>query len=165
MKTLRPFREGDAEQVWSLHERALAVVGAHAGHGPWDDDLRKIDEVYVRTGGCFLVVVEDEHLLAMGALKRHANGEGEVKRMRVEPAFQRQGLGQLLLDALLKDAKGKGIKRLFLDTTEQQVAAQRLYEKNGFTKFETKRWRDMTMIYYERNEPNLLAGSTPRAVH
>ena len=72
MKTLRSFRNEDLAQVWALHERAMLATGvALAGPGPWEDDLRAINDVYISPGGCFYVVEEDRRIIAMGALRMH----------------------------------------------------------------------------------------------
>lgn len=150
MMTLRPFRSDDLAQVWTLHESAMLATGvALAGPGPWEDDLRAILSTYVSPGGCFFVVEEDQRIIAMGALRLHDDGEAEIKRMRVDPAFQRQGIGKLVLDALLQHAKQAKLRRIFLDTGEQLVAARHFYEKNGFTEFRREVWHGFPMIFYE----------------
>ena len=50
---IRRYRESDQEEVWALHNLALEEADAHAGNGPWDDDLRHIREVYLDDGGEF----------------------------------------------------------------------------------------------------------------
>lgn len=42
------------------------------------------------------------------------------------------GIGQKLLETLIFWANEKGIKEIFLGTTEQFLGAQKFYEKNGF---------------------------------
>ena len=44
---LRRYDEKDAATVWRLHEDALRQMNAHAGHGPWDDDLRSVRASYL----------------------------------------------------------------------------------------------------------------------
>lgn len=132
MPTIRQYRCGDKEAVWELHNAALFPTGAHAGNGPWDDDLHHIEEVYLSSGGEFLVGLSGGKLVAMGALMRVSETEGEIKRMRVLPDCQRRGFGQAMLIRLEARARELGFNRLFLETTTQQVAAQGLYRKNGY---------------------------------
>ena len=155
MKTLRPFRNEDLDQVWTLHESAMLATGVPlAGPGPWEDDLRAINDVYVAPGGCFYVVEENHRLVAMGALRIHGSREAEIKRMRVDPSSQRQGVGQLVIDALIRHARHAQIHRIFLDAGEQLVAARRFYEKNGFVEYRREIWRGFPMIFYERKLPD-----------
>lgn len=129
---IRRYETSDHDAVWTLHNRALAASGAHAGNGPWDDDLHDIAGVYLAAGGEFLVGVLDGRLVAMGALRRTAPDRAEIKRMRVDPAFQRRGFGRTILEALEHQAAVLGYRTLHLDTTTIQVAAQRLYLSQGY---------------------------------
>lgn len=132
MFELRSFRDGDAEAVWQLHDVALEEAGAHGGRGPWEDDLRDIRATYLDSGGDFLVGLLDGELVAMGGLLRGAPGKAEIKRMRVQPDFQRRGFGRLLLEGLEGRAQALGCRVIRLDTTDQQTAARRLYESAGY---------------------------------
>jgi N-acetylglutamate synthase-like GNAT family acetyltransferase len=112
--------------------------------------MKNIEEAYIRPGGCFALIEENNSILAMGALKIISEKEAEIKRMRVETFLQRQGLGQIILDYLLQNAKRKGIKAYNLDTSELQIAAQHFYIKNGFIEYKRNRWNNITIIFYEK---------------
>jgi ribosomal protein S18 acetylase RimI-like enzyme len=129
---LRRFRSGDAEAVWRLHNTALEDAGVHGGHGPWEEDLRDVPGIYLDPGGEFLVGLAGNGLVGMGGLLRLSAGEAEVKRMRVHPRLQRQGLGRLILDGLEARARAFGFRTIRLDTTREQAAAQCLYEAAGY---------------------------------
>jgi ribosomal protein S18 acetylase RimI-like enzyme len=147
--TVRHFRNEDTQKAIEFHERVLRGTGTFVP-GPWNDDMKNIEAVYVRPGGCFVLIEEDETIIAMGALKILSDHEAEIKRMRVEPSRQRQGLGQMILDYLLSHAKKRGIQRVILNTTELQKQAQRFYEKNQFVEYGRDTWGDFKLILYER---------------
>ncbi|MGA3184888.1 MAG: GNAT family N-acetyltransferase [Candidatus Dormibacteria bacterium] len=130
---VRRYQDGDRVAVWELHNLALHAVGAHAGNGPWDDDLHHIQEVYLDAGGEFLVGLLAGRIVAIGALRRQDEITVELKRMRVNPDLQRRGLGRIVLRRLEERARELGYRRLVLDTTERQVAAIALYRSEGFT--------------------------------
>lgn len=147
---IRRYQPVDQPAVWQLHDLALHSANAHAGDGPWDQDLHQIEDVYLQNGGEFLVGFCDGRLVAMGALKRTTAELAEVKRMRVDPAVQRRGFGQAILSALELRAVQLGYKSLRLDTTVQQKAAQGLYEKNGFVEV-GRAWKgSFQCIVYEK---------------
>lgn len=74
--------------------------------------------------------------LAMGALKVHDDGLGEVKRMFVRPEARGQKLGNTILDAIATEAKARGMSALVLETgaTDDMADAFRLYERYGFNR-------------------------------
>ena len=148
--SIRRYQERDHDAVWALHNLALNAVNAHAGNGPWDDDVHHIVEVYLQADGEFLVGERDGQIVAIGGLLRDGEHAAKVRRMRVHPACQRQGYGQAILEALLARAAELGITRLWLDTTRGQVAAQRFYEKNGFQQTGVGQYGAFELLYYER---------------
>jgi ribosomal protein S18 acetylase RimI-like enzyme len=50
----------------------------------------------------------------------------------VDPAYRRQGVGRMLLDATLEALKARGAPRVVLSTAEQNVPAQHLFDRAGF---------------------------------
>ncbi|MCC8942511.1 GNAT family N-acetyltransferase [Bradyrhizobium sp. Arg62] len=130
--SVRRFEPGDAEDVWRLHISALDHVGARGPEGVWEEDLRNIEEVYITSGGEFLVARIGSQLAAMGALKPVDDEVAELKRVRVDPALQRRGLGRRILYELETRAVALGFLSIVLDTATVQVAAQRLYEAAGY---------------------------------
>ncbi len=150
MLELRRFEDEDAPEVWELHNVALEDVGAHAGNGPWDDDLRAIRTAYLEANGEFLVGLVNGRLVAMGGVRRLSDSVAEVKRMRVHPRFQRRGFGRLVLDQLERRAGELGYRRLRLDTTNRQVGAQMLYRRAGYREVGRGRLAGFDVIFLEK---------------
>ncbi len=100
--------------------------------GMWEDDLRNVGDVYIVSGGDFIVARISPRLAAMGGLKPVKDDVAELKRMRVDPAFQRRGLGRRLLGELESRAVALGFKWIKLDRTKIQTGAQRVYELAGY---------------------------------
>lgn len=76
----------------------------------------------------------DGRAVAMGSLRRHRDGVGEVKRMYTLPAMQGRGIGGAILAAIERAARGDGLARLVLETGDRHPAAWRVYERGGFTR-------------------------------
>lgn len=147
---IRQYIDSDKDQVQTLHRIALESTNAFAKSGKWDSDLENIPKIYLEKGE-FLVGLVDNKIIVMGALKSITDEIVEMKRVRVHPDFQRQGLGQMMLEFLEKRAKEIGYKIIQLDTTVKQIAAQKMYEKNGYVEIrrETEGW-PLEVIFYQK---------------
>jgi putative acetyltransferase len=75
-----------------------------------------------------------EHGVVLGcaALRRFADGDGELKRLYVVPAARGRGIGALLARRIVAEARGLGYARLLLDTLPAMREAQTLYQSLGF---------------------------------
>jgi ribosomal protein S18 acetylase RimI-like enzyme len=142
---VRRYRASDEAAVLALHVHALEHAGTYLP-GPWNDDLRAIDELY----DVFLVGHADGQLVAMGGLRRLSATVGEVKRMRVHPDRQREGLGQAILDRLEASAAALGLRELVLDTTTSQTAAQAFYRKNGYEETGRKPHGRFELVFFRK---------------
>jgi ribosomal protein S18 acetylase RimI-like enzyme len=150
MLKLRRFEDTDAAAVWELHNLALHEVGAHAGNGPWDDDIKSIRASYLEEGGEFLVGLANQRVVAMGAVRRLNDSMAEIKRMRVHPSFQRRGFGRLVLGQLERRAAELGYRTLRLDTTVGQTGAQCLYRSAGYEEIGRGQFAGFDVIFFEK---------------
>lgn len=73
-------------------------------------------------------------LCGCGALKELDRETGEIKSMRTRDAYLGQGVGQAVLNEILRAAGERGYRRLYLETGTGApfVAAHALYLRNGF---------------------------------
>jgi len=58
--------------------------------------------------------------------------EGELANLAVAPEERRQGIGRVLLDAMLVDATSRGTAQVYLEVRESNAAARELYASRGF---------------------------------
>jgi len=73
-----------------------------------------------------------------------------VAELYVVPERRAQGLGRALMEAAMDEARKRGADRIELGTSEDDVAACRLYESLGFTNRESR--PDGPIMYvYERD--------------
>lgn len=132
MVQIRRYNPSDYEQVYSLHILALKDAGAYEGEGPWNEDMKMIEEVYLHNDGEFLVGENNGQIVCMGAFKKYTTRWAEVKRIRVHPDFQGLGLGRKVMEELEQAAQKKGYKGFVLNSLEIQTAAHRLYRNCGY---------------------------------
>ena len=72
--------------------------------------------------------------VACGALRRHGDGIGEVKRMYTLPSHRGQHIGGDILALIEARAREEGLTQLVLETGHVHDAAWRVYERGGFTR-------------------------------
>lgn len=65
--------------------------------------------------------------------------EAWVNNIAVRRDRQRQGIGRLLLEALLAEARRRGVRRVLLEVAATNVAGQRLYADYGFEPVSVRR--------------------------
>lgn len=72
--------------------------------------------------------------IACGALKRHADGIGEVKRMYTRLSHRGRKIGEEIVARIEALARSERLKRLVLETGDRHHAAWKVYERAGFTR-------------------------------
>lgn len=120
-----PYAQAAYKFVQEYYQAASVVVREEAeqfareyfadGAGFW------LAEVQGATVGC----------IALRCMKDKAQC-GEIKRLYVQPPYRRQGVADLLLEALESYAKQSGYDWLYLDTAADMLAAARFYQRKGF---------------------------------
>lgn len=99
---------------------------------PSGDELRNLPGPYGRPSGRLLlarIVGEPAGCVALRALAR---GEAEMKRLFVREDHRGMGIGRMLAEAVIDEARGMGYRRLLLDTLPTMEAARRMYATLGF---------------------------------
>ena len=98
-------------------------------------DLDDIPGFYQINNGNFWIAKNDGKVIGSIALLDIGNHQGALRKMFVDKDHRGTtwGVGQKLLEILMDWARYKGFTEIFLGTTEKFIAAQRFYEKNGFT--------------------------------
>jgi putative acetyltransferase len=80
------------------------------------------------------VARDDGAAVACGALKRHGDGIGEVKRMYTRPSHRGRRIGEQIVARIEAMARAEGLKRLVLETGDRHHAAWTVYERSGFVR-------------------------------
>jgi putative acetyltransferase len=77
---------------------------------------------------------DGDELVGVGALKRLSAEHGEVKSMHTAEAVRGRGVGSALVRHIMAQARGRGIRRLSLETGSWAyfLPARALYARHGF---------------------------------
>ena len=102
----------------------------------FDAELDGLPGDYAAPSGHLLLAFVDGALAGCGAFRALADVDYanacEMKRLYVRPAFRRFGLGRLLAQALLDEARRAGHSVMLLDTLDDMESARGLYTTLGF---------------------------------
>lgn len=142
----------------ALHRECLAQVGICPGDGVYyDDDLARVEEIYLRAGGEFLVgeidcavAGEAGEVVAMGGLRRIDGAVADMVRLRVRPDQQGRGYGGAVVAVLEERAMELGFRALRADTTVKQPVAMELYRSSGWREINRSVTGATVTIYFEK---------------
>jgi putative acetyltransferase len=98
----------------------------------FEAELADIKSMYAPPLGQIWLAIYQDKAVGCIALRPKNEMTGELKRMYVQPEFQRKGIGQQLLDTAVSYAIEQGKESLLLDTLNHMEPAMKLYLKNGF---------------------------------
>jgi ribosomal protein S18 acetylase RimI-like enzyme len=153
-----PAGPGDFDRITDLSVRVY-VGGGLASEGYTSD----LADVAGRASRAELLVVRDDNGHVVGSVALVLSGDfGEVttsdeeaafRMLVVDPAAQGRGLGTLLVTTCLDRARAAGKRRMVIATGTRMTAAQRLYERLGFTRLPERDWSPVPgidLIVYSR---------------
>jgi putative acetyltransferase len=102
----------------------------------FEAELASLPGDYAPPSGQLLLALVDGDVAGCGALRPLHDADYpnacEMKRLFVRPAFRRFGLGRLLAQRLLDDARRAGYSNMLLDTLDDMESARELYATLGF---------------------------------
>jgi GNAT superfamily N-acetyltransferase len=124
-----PFQPGHVDGFRALVTATLREFGFEPD-AELDADLDDPAATYA----ALWVAVDGDAVVGSVALRDLGDGAVELKRMYLRPDQRGRGLGKQLLALALDWARAKEMRVVRLDTSERMVAAQRLYEANGFAR-------------------------------
>ena len=124
----RPIRDQDLLRV--------AQIEAESFPDPWT--ARSFAETLRRHGVVGLAVEDGSGRLAGYGICSLAADEGEILNLAVGQASRGQGLGRVLLRAMLAQLRLGGVRSVFLEVRPSNEAAIALYRDEGFKVFGTR---------------------------
>lgn len=126
MPIISPLLESDMDLIFAIEQAAHSV--------PWSLGTLKNSqgERYHN-----LKISEGNHILGF-AICQFVLDEANLFNIAVDPTYQGQGFGEMLLRRLISDLQEKNIATLWLEV-RQSNPAQKLYEKLGFNQVDIRK--------------------------
>ena len=118
--TLRPMRETDLDAIMWIEETAYPF--------PW---TRGIFRDCLRAGYPMWVQERDGSIIGYGVLSIAAD-EAHVLNLCTASGSEGHGLGQRMLQTLLRIARSSGAQRVYLEVRPSNPRAITLYDRSGF---------------------------------
>ena len=143
IKIIIPTLKSELEEARKLGYEYVEAMGKNPVLKPYFKDqnfLLEIDKMpkgYEPPQGIYLLAYVDNEAAGTVALKCLDNEICEMKRLFVNPKFQGIGLGKLLAERVIDEAKKLGYTKMRLDNSRSAMAkAVSLYKSLGFYEIE-----------------------------
>jgi ribosomal protein S18 acetylase RimI-like enzyme len=121
------------------------------GFQRFEEELQELKEMYNPKNGGIILCKNKGEYIACVAIRKTDTQTAELKRMFVKPAYQRQGIGKILLGKAVEMAKSCGYTCIRLDTLNYMAPAINLYKQNGFYETEAYYFNpNKTAVYFEK---------------
>jgi ribosomal protein S18 acetylase RimI-like enzyme len=99
----------------------------------FDEELARLPGDYAPPGGRLILAVYEGQPTGCAALHKLDSEVCEMKRLYVRPEYRGKGLGLVLAERIIAEARQIGYKHLRLDTVEPMMqTAVAMYRKLGF---------------------------------
>ncbi len=120
-------------QIRELFLEYAKALGFSLCFQGFDKELAGLPGEYAPPEGRLLLAEYQGELAGCGALHKLDSETCEMKRLYLRPNFRGRGLGRVLAEALIVEARNISYKRMRLDTVEPMMKdAVGLYRKLGF---------------------------------
>jgi len=125
-----PTQIAKARELFREYEQSL---GFSLCFQNFDEELADLPGDYTPPHGRLLLVEYEGQLAACVALHKLDPTICEMKRLYLRPQFRGKGMGRVLAERIIAEARGIGYRRMRLDTVEPVMKnAVAMYRKLGF---------------------------------
>ena len=96
-----------------------------------------LDELSAENG--YYIKIKDKDRIMGYSGFRHVLDEAHITTLAVHHKFRKKGIGSKLIEQLIKDARARGLKKLYLEVRQSNIPAQKIYKKLGFKVIDRRR--------------------------
>ena len=121
---LRPFRSSDLETLSAIDRSCFPASVAYS--------RQELESFITQPDSRTWVAVEGDTVLGFLVADRRSKDVGHVITIDVLEAWRRRGVGNQLMAAVEHWAETLALRLIYLETAENNVAAQRFYEARGY---------------------------------
>lgn len=133
---IRPIEKRDNAQIACLIRSVLEDFGVpKIGSAYADKALDDMYGEYQKDKACYFVIEKDGKIVGGAGISQLDNYDGpvcELQKMYFLPDIRGRGLGTRMMSLCLQKAIEFDYEKVYLETMPYMIAAQKLYERNGF---------------------------------
>ena len=122
----------DITAARELFQEYAASLGFDLCFQGFGEELAGLTGLYAPPGGRLLLGYHGESVAGCVALRPREPNICEMKRLYVRPAYRSTGLGRLLVERIIAEARKAGYQSMRLDSLPSMHAALTLYRRLGF---------------------------------
>ena len=138
MRIVEANTHEDVDHARTLFKEYETGLGISLCFQNFEHELKNLPGDYARPHGRLLLAKDDDDQIA-GCIAMRKLGPGicEMKRLFVRPAYRSTGLGRVLVNTLIDEARKLGYTHIRLDTLPGRMdKAIALYQSIGFVEIE-----------------------------
>jgi len=142
----------DLEDVKQLFREYIEFLQVNLDFQDFENELEKLPAKYAEPEGSIFLAKVGGQAVGCIALWKLEAGVCEMKRLFVKSDFQGLGIGKMLANKLMEEAKNKGYLKIKLDTLKRLKLANYLYASLGFRETHPYNFNPEPDIVYLENE-------------
>jgi GNAT superfamily N-acetyltransferase len=133
----------------------IQIIDDYFDYKAFEEELMSLPGEYSPPSGRLLLALSNGQPAGCVALRKIDDRMCEMKRLFVHPQFHGKGIGRLLCEKLVAEARSIGYLSMRLDTGIKQAEAQSLYLSMGFEKikayYEVPKRLEESLVFMELN--------------
>ncbi len=152
MQIIKVTVSEDIQLIKELFLEYAAYLNSDLSFQNFQQELDSLPGAYSEPTGCLLLAKENRNAGGCVALRCITSEICEMKRLYVRPEYRGQGVGILLSNNIIAEARSLGYQKMRLDTLDSLKEAVQLYRRLGFYEIEPYRFNPLPgAIYMELN--------------
>jgi ribosomal protein S18 acetylase RimI-like enzyme len=132
LKILPVSKRGDMAAIRELLQAYADALEFNLDFQGFEQELENLPGEYAPPEGVLLLACWQNEPAGCVALRKLSNRTCEMKRLYVKPELRNLGIGQTIVEHIIREARCLGYARMRLDTVPSMARARALYTKLGF---------------------------------
>ena len=125
-------KSSEVQAARELFQEYAASLESSLCFQGFDQEVAGLPGKYAPPAGRLLLAFQGQDLAGCVALRPLGQGTCEMKRLYVRPVYRSSGVGRLLAERIIQEARESGYQRMRLDSLSHMKPALELYRQLGF---------------------------------